>query len=231
MVFDGVNLSNGYAYPGGYCTRRCYTQAQCGSTGKCIYYLGILGDMENICLSTCTGPGTQGSCRSGYICAPFGTSTGNLCIVAGADGGYMDDFDAGPGANDNVMGQSCANDQACQPPASGSCIPETFDGGPTGYIGGSCTADCSMSVSDEWCGHDAGTCLPAAYSTQQGPLVIWGCERLCNPMNGNTGCRTSYVCELQNPSYPDYGVCHPNCTNAGYQCPSGTCNATNGLCE
>jgi hypothetical protein len=230
MVFDGITLSTGYAYPGGYCTRRCTQDAQCGSGARCIYYLGLLGDLENICLAQC-GPSTAfPTCRPGYLCVSFGVAS--LCVVAAPDGGIYE-WDAGRGANDNVMGMGCNNDATCQPPPSGACTPATYpDGGPTGYVGGSCSADCSMAVSDEWCGRDAGTCVPAAYSTSQGPLVLWSCERICNPLQGNTGCRSSYVCEQQYAQYPDYGVCTPSCTNAGYVCPNGTsCTVGSGLCQ
>ena len=232
MVFDGVNTpTNGYAYPGGMCTRRCTSNTQCGTNGRCVFYLGFLGDMENVCLASCA----SAACRTGYICVNFGTTAQPLplCIVAAPDGGLMDEWDAGRPANDNVMGQSCANDVACQPPASGTCIPALLpDGGQSGFPGGSCTADCSMATFDTFCGSDAGACVPSAYSTAQGPLVLWSCERLCNPLQGNTGCRTEYYCDaIYGTAYPDYGICTPKCTNAGITCPSGTaCNTTTGVC-
>ncbi len=137
------------------------------------------------------------------------------------------------GANDNVMGQGCTVNGNCQPPVAGQCFPQTLpDAGPSGFPGGSCTSDCSMAVYDEWCGLTAGACVPSAYTTAQGPLVLWSCERLCNPLQGNVGCRAEYFCDaIYGASAPDYGICTSRCTNPGITCPGGTtCNVTTGVC-
>ena len=222
----------GYTYPGGFCTRRCTSSTQCGSNARCMYYLGFLGEAENICMPTCASTG----CRPGYICVDFGNTTViDACIVASADGGIPPLWDAGRPANDNVMGGACTTDTACQPPLMGWCISPSGllpDGGASPYVGGSCSGDCTMSTFDDFCGPTTGACLPAAYSTAQGPLVFWSCERYCDPAATSTGCRTQYQCEQVYTSDPNYGYCFPRCTNPNFgACPTGTtCQTSSGKC-
>ena len=232
LVLTTSGYVNGYAYPGGFCTRKCTSSTQCGTDGRCMYFLGFMGEAENICVPKCASK----ACRQGYMCVNFGSTTSPFegCIVAGADGGFMDEFDAGTPATDYVMGSACGSDGQCQPPASGECLTPNGllpDGGVSPYQGGSCTADCTMSTFDEWCGADGGACVPSAFSSSQGPIVFWTCEAKCNPQATST-CRTGYVCDQVYTSLPDYGICIPNCNNAGFgACSSGTCNATSGKCE
>jgi serine protease len=59
-------------YPGGYCTQECSTTS-CPVGSDCY----ALTDGSAYCFATCTGAlGTQGSCRSGYVCADDGTGGG-----------------------------------------------------------------------------------------------------------------------------------------------------------
>lgn len=97
----------------------------------------------------------------------------------------------------------------------------------------SCTSDCSHARNDLFCGAAQGTCVPSVYSTSTGPLVLWSCERYCDPTLPSPGCRPEYVCGQLYASQPTYGICDPKCTNAGFGACPGTsvCNATTGLCQ
>ena len=54
------------AYPGGYCTRDCQSQA-CPSGSKC--YTVDAASGTKACIATCTGPSQgQSTCRSSYVC-------------------------------------------------------------------------------------------------------------------------------------------------------------------
>src|SRR5262249_20057248 len=57
--------SNGSPYPGGYCTRQCYDDAQCGAGNLCAYYGGDWGEALNICYKGCD---QDSDCRTGYTC-------------------------------------------------------------------------------------------------------------------------------------------------------------------
>ncbi len=234
-----VSTFGNLTYRNGYCTKRCYDDAHCGAGNTCIYGLGGIGEAENICLVRCNGPdGVQSNCRPGYLCINFGTTQQPqyACFPAKADGTHpIDDItdvvDAGPGANPGVMGSGCTADNQCMPPNTGFCWNQTLpDGGPSGYPGGSCSADCShgtLSVQN-FCG-DGGVCLLYGFSDQYGPLLLGLCERRCTPP-GQSTCRTGYVCEPLNT--PGTGFCTPRCDNPGASCPQGqTCNTSTGLCQ
>ncbi|RJS20142.1 peptidase S8 [Corallococcus sp. H22C18031201] len=62
-------------YPSGYCTLSCVSSS-CPSGSKCY----ATSDVANAyCFATCSGIGTQGSCRTGYICAPDNAGNG-ACV-------------------------------------------------------------------------------------------------------------------------------------------------------
>jgi serine protease len=69
---NGLCATTGY--PGGYCTQDCLSTG-CPSGSQCY---GNEEGTAAFCYATCTGAGagSQGSCRSGYICYPDGSGTG-----------------------------------------------------------------------------------------------------------------------------------------------------------
>jgi hypothetical protein len=213
-------------YPEGYCTRRCYADSHCGASGLCIYGIGVFGEGDNICLQRCA---SDAECRSGYGCVNFGTTADPLraCWVIPPDGGTVYEIvDAGPGANAGVMGGPCAADTQCEPPADGFCIPEAFDGGATGYTGGSCTAECTYG-GDPYCG-TGGVCVLYLFVSTNSELgqIAGLCEAACAP--SSTTCRTGYYCASLSASA---GYCSPRCDVVGVGCPQGyTCNTTTGMC-
>lgn len=218
-------------YRDGYCTRRCLDAAQCVSTGTsgniCPIYLGFAGELENVCLRGCND---DTGCRDGYACVNFGGSSGSIkgCWALQADGGLPDIYDAGPPFT-GAAGGACTQNAQCGPDPFFYCIPELMsDGGATGFPGGQCSGECSLSPHDLFCG-DGAVCLPYLGGRDgRGPYVVWECGQRCNPMAPN--CRSGYVCDQFNNEI--YGTCTPDCrSNRADWCGPGTCNATTGLCN
>lgn len=217
----------GTVYQDGYCSKRCTAQADCGSGNYCAYWMGPVGELENICYKGCD-PNVTGACRTGYDCTDISLSSTvrNSCFPTAAAA-----FDAGPG-NDGPAGGPCVDDTACGPAPYFNCIPEATDAGPTGFTGGSCSGDCSMTLSDTWCG-DAGICLPYVVAQDsRGSLVSWLCGQSCTPGGANNGgCRTNYVCEEFGQAGSGFGSCTPDCRTAPTGFCSNSCDTATGLCQ
>lgn len=220
----------GFAYPAGYCTKRCaFEDNSCGAGNVCVYLLGFIGEYENQCMKLCTD---TPDCRGGYGCVSLDSST-KVCLPFRADGGLPLVVDAGPGFP-AAAGPACATAAQCRPPSSGFCFLESLsDGGPSGFAGGACSADCGavayLASANEWCG-TGGVCNPYGFSTNEGlgPIVLWQCDRGCGA-GWDAGCRSGYVCD---PATVGPGACVPDCHNPGVRCSTGTnCSDTSGLCE
>ncbi|AKJ00438.1 serine protease [Archangium gephyra] len=72
----GLCVTASQGYPGGYCTLECLTAA-CPVGSKC--YANTEGT-EAYCYATCTGMGSQGTCRTGYVCYDDGAG-GGACDI------------------------------------------------------------------------------------------------------------------------------------------------------
>lgn len=80
-------------YPGGECSASCalaLSDAWCGDGGSCI---GSVGPSDSRgptvdwrCERTCTTGGS--SCRAGYVCAPFTTTTSGACVPSCTNPGF-----------------------------------------------------------------------------------------------------------------------------------------------
>ena len=230
-LIDGGQSATGYQYPRGYCTRRCLADSDCGAGASCMYWLGAYGEGENICVADCQTWG----CRSGYVCVNFGTVQNPVtgCLVAAADGGLLAPYNPGTGALDSIWNQGCTDHTQCQLPSSGRCMnPVAPDGGHP-YVGGVCSADCTMAVDDAWCGPTKGICLPWELPAPGGSLVRWSCRPKCNYNLVPNGCRTpDYACEPLNGVF-GVGQCVPSCYNQGADaCPTSTsCDLADGRCK
>ncbi|MFE8602235.1 S8 family serine peptidase [Archangium violaceum] len=68
----GLCVTAASGYPGGYCTKDCLESA-CPAGSRC--YANTAGTSA-YCYATCSGMGTQGTCRTGYFCYDDGTGSG-----------------------------------------------------------------------------------------------------------------------------------------------------------
>jgi hypothetical protein len=220
-------ISQGNPYPGGYCTRRCIVDGDCGSGAECAIGLGLLGEAENICMATCTGAGSQGSCRSGYRCVDvYGDGSQVVCMPP------VVIFDAGTPAATGLEGSSCSSDAACMPPNTGFCNMSS-----AGFPMGSCSADCSMG-DNTFCG-STGTCNLERVTAADGlgDLALGRCYELCNSLadggSGGSGaaCRTGYFCSPYSGTFGGVGFCKPRCDSSGFPgCGADTCDPASGAC-
>lgn len=242
FVLTPTGVVTGTPYQDGYCTRRCYSGTQCGTGYRCGFFMGFAGEAENVCYKGCSA---QTDCRAGYICLGpiYNDAPQNLCVPANLPDGGWAEFDAGPEVADGVIGKDCGSNADCQgTSAYGRCNKGTLpDGGPSGFGTGYCTADCTMTAEDSFCGtSDGGTfCTAIAFADgANGPLVTWECRKGCGG-DPDGGCKAGYSCGNDVFSQK---ICEVNCDNTpnvcgsqgcfnSWGCFSSTCNATTHTCQ
>ena len=215
-------------YPGGYCTKACAMQTDCGTGNDCIggaqSALQFYGESTGFCVSECLSAGTQSNCRSGYLCEFNAAGQPGLCWL-----NPIPPFSGGGQATNS--GNPCTAD-TCQPsnvnPLLSFCFDATMpDGGFSGWTGGNCSADCSYDNVGTFCGPTA-TCITLG----QAPNTSEVCLGTCSGPGTRSTCRAGYSCFGLRA--PDGGVsatsiCYPDCTITG--CQAGTCNTTSGQCQ
>jgi hypothetical protein len=218
--------TQGVAYPGGYCTRKCFSGAQCGANNTCAVYGGVWGDASNICVRGCQ---LTLECRPGYVCLPFvGGAVPGFCLPANLPDGGLAFFDAGPGPSPATLGKDCTKDSDCRGETGyGRCLSSLLvDGGQSGYGAGECIADCSMTVSDAWCNGDpidadsdgGARCDGATLPDDSGvPFIKWLCKKGCT---ADADCKSGYHCRVDHTGGK---VCDPSCNNPG---AADTCGAS-----
>ena len=116
----------------------------------------------------------------------------------------------------------------------GYCYTEFLaDGGPNGFPGGQCSADCSAGGAG-YCG-DGGTCVFFIYNTNDnlGQFIGGECNSNCTALAdaGQEGCRPGYGCDPLGTGPTGAGFCRSRCDNPGNGCGGGVCNAQTGLCQ
>lgn len=203
-------------YAGGYCTKGCASNADCGDAGFC----GPIGfnlpdggfdplyEDDAICMSYCSATTGEG-CRAGYTCVLIAQSTA-VCILD-------------PAAPDNKMGAPCTDEAQCAfPPNTGFCISGTSaDGGPSGWPGGACSADCF--------GKPAGYCGSTAVCVGWSATEAYCFDKCSTPDQGRGDCRQDWTCYGLGGSTD--GVCFPACDTPGNGCNTGsTCDTVTGYC-
>jgi hypothetical protein len=215
-------------YPGGYCSKACTTQADCGGTNDCLggsmSTLQFYGETTGFCAAGCASAGSQSSCRTGYTCEWAANGTPGWCWMS-----TIPPFSGGGQATNT--GLPCTTD-ACQPANVNSLLSFCFnatlpDGGASGWTGGNCSADCSYDNTGTFCGATA-TCVTLGMPPNDSQV----CLSTCSGPGTRSTCRNpGYTCRALRA--PDGGVsttniCYPDCTITG--CTTGTCNATTGQC-
>jgi hypothetical protein len=206
-------------YQGGYCTLDCSATGACPVGSTCANMGGLFGETFTLCIAACGGQPSP--CREpGYACYALGPGS------PPPTGCWID-----PPAPDGLEGASCNVSSDCLTstgPGQGFCTASTLaDGGPSGFPGGMCGADCTgweqAGLGDLYCG-DGGTCVffgDAGFS----PASCFG--SCATPLGGQATCRVGYVCR---PSPEGGGFCYPRCDNRGGSCPTGTACSANGYC-
>lgn len=219
-----TQTSSGNApYTNGFCTRQCSTDGGTGCTvdSVCLNALQPYGENDAFCSPRCTAM-TQ--CRAGgYACYFINSVSATACWLnpipgGGADGGV-------PDGGASFIGSACVNAGQCTNPSNAFCILDVIGGlGPSGFVGGYCSALCSgvPCVAGSSCQTVTG------FSTGISQQV---CLRDCSfPRTGQSNCRNGYLCE--GTLGASLGACLPRCNNSGATCPAGTtCNAMSGYCN
>lgn len=210
------------SFPGGYCTpATCATDADCAASG------GVCGYNQEgtslVCLATCAAPGTQSSCRSGYVCDSASSQDGvgvcvpacstGTCASCSPDGFCCGGTNALTGKNEACCsGAACNGALACD--ANGYCAP---DDGPkaTGSActdGTGCAGDvCISQASGSGCNPVQDVCWSNGYCSQTCQSDGTGCASGSSCSNFGTagylclddctwdgasgGCRSGYVCD------------------------------------
>jgi hypothetical protein len=163
-------------FPGGYCSGRCLSDAECGSDGVCA---GSIAGAVGGCYLECEDDGDCG--REGYRCRAI-PATGGL-------GGQMTQSSSlcmpgAPPLPNGVVGRACSADSECDSVAT-SCRTQLmgqFGGEPTPLPGGYCSAGC-IDASD--CG-EGGVCSGGFGGFGQG-TCLKGCS-------SDNDCRMGYSC-------------------------------------
>jgi hypothetical protein len=224
------------SYPGGYCTKRCQKASDCpgadAGASPCVTLPVAYGEGDSLCWEPCKQRNSvPGGCRDGYACygvSSMGVPTGQGCWIY-----PLPAADAGPPSD--KIGKPCVGFADCENPPDphyAVCITATFKlpdggtGGPTGFTGGYCTANCSTSPAI--CG-DGGICFGGF--PQSGDTTC--AEKCTAPSTGQSDCRVGYVCAPFFLSQMDggavlatAGVCFPDCNEAGAGCgDAGYCDA------
>jgi len=186
--------TTGAAFPGGYCTGRCLTDADCGERALCdpgaAGALGLGSVNAGTCYRSCAQDGDCG--RDGYRCRSGAGGAARRCI---------------PGSKplpDGTVGKACAADGECGGAAM-SCVTQmqvfnasAFNGmmvnaaqltSQLGYPGGYCSQRC---VEDIDCGA-GGSCV-GGLGAFGGAYATGTCFKRCGAASD---CREGYSCGSQ----------------------------------
>lgn len=245
-------------FPGGYCTKRCTTTADCPNGTTC--GRDPTDPSAQICLNSCATAGSTTGCRTGYVCDKRLSLDGTPQCIPGC-------------TSPATCGEAttCTGGFCCGAPGYACCGGSTCDGGATcvngycqadagaGAIGAACndgSADCTsgkceVEIPQGTTGHPYCTttdCWPGGYCTQDCGTNVCpqgsACSRffdpdlcldLCTYDGGKSDCRDGYVCDrgwIGTDS--SIAVCVTACgsasdCDAGAQCNGGFCCGLPGL--
>jgi hypothetical protein len=215
----------------------------CGSNGNaCTVCQTGTGCSNGQCLpcnaSTCPNGccDSQGQCQPGTSSQACGLGNGRACETCPLNTSCSARACVGNPPSGGLPAAGCTADTGCltgdglSTGEQGSCIPATGanpDGGAgtgfaTGWLGGYCNPTCSAAGTCP-----AGTCVGIV----GGNYCMGNCT---GPGAGRGSCRTGYVCSgltFGDGGASPWGVCSPDCRNAGAGCnPGSTCNSL-GYCQ
>ena len=75
-------------YVGGYCSATCSAMQPCAAGATCVTE-SVFGQVQSTCRATCAAPGTQSTCRAGYVCQSGANSTSPAFCRARCDNGGL----------------------------------------------------------------------------------------------------------------------------------------------
>ena len=223
-------------FPGGYCTRTCTTNAECGAGATC--GTDPANASARICLKTCAEAGTTSGCRPDYVCEKRAHPNGTPACVPGCTSqvscsgasacdsrGFccgLSGFACCEGSTCTEAGTGCGTDGYCEPMAGG--------------VGAACTGNgdcqtgfCQQQTSGLWTG---GYCTLqcGAQSCPSGSVCSTGfstaiCLDACAQAGSQSDCRPGYVCDL---GWGPGATCVYACTSSS-QCGSNV-SCQGGFC-
>jgi hypothetical protein len=223
-----ICITNVQGYPGGLCTHRCATDAQCGD-GACIPY-----GSEQRCFPRCE---IGSDCRAGYNCFTFTDLPDTpVCLplcTADAQCGAIgcDEYTGFCGSPDVTLagdGAGCGSDSDCR---SDRCFEEVDAmGEPSGNLGGLCYSLCTIPDDTEYATSlPHGSCPDSAVCVR-GDGDVAGDVGLCRPeCTTETDCRPGFIClhpsRVGSSQDTTNGYCVPmNCHYMTQMCPpTATC--------
>ncbi|MDP3505626.1 MAG: hypothetical protein Q8S33_35115, partial [Myxococcales bacterium] len=227
------NLSGSITYAGGMCTiPRCSAANDCPMGSICLNFPRVFGEEVSACfVSSC---GAMAPCRAGFGCFNIGQGA-TACLPSELSNDELE-LDTV-----SILHEPCTTASDCRAPvpgapfAGGGCFAEVLrradggvilgrDGGPqyTGNPGGQCTRDCRDDLDCSETGEEdlrQGVCLGIS-QTQA------ACFKACPaPNQGQSTCRTGYICEQRVLNFPDggrefgaTGYCDNRCDVLGAGC-------------
>lgn len=158
-------------WPGGYCSRTCSANSECGSGAVCLS--GI-----DSCVALCPSPGSRSTCRTGYECVGLKNRTDGFCT---------------PVEQKADTGAACSTGAQC---ATGNCY-GTWPGGYCGKLDCGSNPGCGSGIClTTWAG-DATYCVsgcptPGVQSTCRSgyvcaPFAAPRTDGYCEPASMNSG--------------------------------------------
>jgi hypothetical protein len=196
--FAGTNMAS----VGGYCSKPCSIDAECGGKSLCISY----SDTTKFCAAFCDGPT---HCRNGYLCR-----TGKFCDLASF---YTINCD--PKASGGVCTTAAGG--------QGGCLREALGDGIVGecIIGCTLPGNCPSGAGCHY--YDVATAGEAfAEDPFQGLLCFFNSSSTPVPLNGacsaSSDCQTGLNCVTVGIDEP---VCLQLCSDSNPECtdPSALC--------
>jgi hypothetical protein len=193
---------------GGYCSRTCLADGDCGSGARCLAHEGA----ARICFSSCDlgAPTAQCAGAAPQACVPVSDPDGGACYPlctkdADCDRGRPCDAASGLCGDglmrgDGRIGAPCTVATETNDCSSGLCW------NPEGTGVGVCTALCRSSSGGCGTGADLEATATACLSDYVSPGAVGSCMRLCD---ADADCEGGYGCLLGSPIAGRLGYCLP----------------------
>lgn len=250
-----TNFCQAFGFQDGYCTKTCTTNGDCPAGGACGRNPAGGG---NICLKSCSAAGqAPGTCRAGYVCEKFQSSTdgspvcfpacasANSCVggpvtcdgrgfCCGSNGAACcNNATCAGGATCDAAAKYCKALPATNRPAGESCTTAGQCAGnicvPELVSAPSCVQACWAGG---YCTQDCtSTACPSGSSCSLYTFAnnVKRCVANCQWDGGQGDCRDSYICDRYTVVGSSQATCFKRC-NVNSSCQPGTTCQPNGFC-